>query len=72
MEIGNKKPLMAATVRGGANAKRCEFLSKNRHKYSNLLLIEQTKAKVNADFQTKKMKLKRGRKAESYKNDVQA
>ena len=43
--IGNKKPLKAATNRGGANAKRCEFLCKNGHKDSDLLLIIQEKQK---------------------------
>lgn len=55
-KLAIKKPLTAATVRGGANAKRSQYLKGYGHKYSDLLLIEQTKAKVNADFQIKRLK----------------
>ena len=41
--IGNKKPLKAATFRGGANAKRSQYLRRYGHKDSVFIRINERK-----------------------------
>lgn len=67
-----KKPLTVAAIRGGANAKRSQYLRRYGHKYSDLIRVVQRKSGLNAISKEKKTKPKRGRKAGSNKNDVQA
>lgn len=61
---------MVAAIRGGANAKRSQYLNRYGHKDSDLIRVVQRKSGLNAISKKKTMKQANGLKAGSNTNNV--